>query len=365
MSSRGSKLLVAALGLAMVFGCGGDDDDGGLGPEHVCADPADCRLWEAGQVAGVNFGLSSGFPEGSPATAIALAESNIANNHEFSWRAFEPTRDVYEFTELERRAAIADEAGLPQNAFHFAWENVFLDDFPPWAETITDPDELRAEIRERAEIIFERYPNLAKINVLNEPLQTLGGTGDLEENHFYRVLGAGYVAELFEIVNEAAPDSVELVLNENFVEYFPVKAEGLVRLVRDLLEAGVPIDSVGFQTHLMLTELFDTEPDFALLRSTMQRVADLGVKVWISELDNPVDPARENRFEYQAENYRKAVEACLAVPQCTDIQVWGVQDTRFWFDLEYEDAAALLFDENFQPKPAYFAVREALLAGRP
>lgn len=358
------KFVVSFAALTLIAACS-DGDDSTLTSHHVCADPSDCRLWEAGVVAGVRVGLASHFPEGSRATEIAIAESNIANNHQFSWRQFEPSRDEYRFEELERRARVADENGLPQNAFHFAWDNVFLDDFPDWVGEITDPDELRGEIEERAQIIFERYPKLDKINVINEPLQTLGGAGKLEENHFFQVLGPDYVEQLFEIVEAAAPDEVDLVLNENFVEYFPVKAEGLVRLVRELVESGAPIDSVGFQTHLMLTELLDREPDFELLRSTMQRVADLGVEVWISELDNPVDPSRPNRFTYQAENYRKAVEVCLSMPQCTDIQIWGVEDGGYFFDLGYDDPAALLFDKDFAPKPAYYAVRDALLNGRP
>jgi len=366
MSLNATTGLACLVSLVLVAACGSSGQGPGtITAQEACADPQDCRLWEAGKVAGVNVGLASSFPEGSQATEIALRESNIANNHQFSWRAFEPTRDDYQFDELERRAAVANENDLPQNAFHFAWDNVFLDDFPNWVGEISDPEDLRRQLRERAEIIFERYPNLAKINVINEPLETLGTTGELEKNHFYTVLGPDYIEELFRIVDARAPKRVELVLNENFVEYFPLKAAGLVRLVRGLVEAGVPIDSVGFQTHLMLTELFGTEPDFDLLRATMEQVAALGVNVWISELDNPVDPTRENRFAYQAENYRKVVEACLSVPACTDIQIWGVQDTPFWFDVGYEDAAALLFDENFEPKPAYFAVRDALLKGRP
>ena len=337
-----------------------------LTPAEACVDPEDCRLWEAGKIAGVNVGLATAFPEGSPETDIALMESSIANNHAFSWSSFEPARDQYRFDELERRALIANNNSLPQNAFHFAWENVFLDDMPDWVAEITAPDELLGEIRQRATIIFDRYPNIAKINVINEPLPTLGTSGELEENHFYQVLGPDYIEQLFHLVDAAAPDNVELVLNENFVEYFPEKALGLVDLVRELVAAEAPIDSVGFQTHLMLTEILHREPDFELLRSTMEQVAALGVNVWISELDNPVDPARTDRFEYQAENYRKVVEICLAIPRCTDIQIWGVQDgPSYWFTLPYEDVSPLLFDRDFQPKPAYFAVRDALLRGRP
>ncbi len=361
---RSSLITIILLTLVVVSACS-DGDSGAITSQPACADPANCRLWEAGQVAGVRVGLASGYVEGRK-REIVLAEGNIQVNHAFSWNVIWPERDRWAFEDADRRYAFIEENGMLQAGFHFAWEQVFGDDLPDWVQEVTDPDELRALLRERARTIFERYPNLDRINVVNEPLTTLGTPGGLEQNYFYRVLGPDYVAEIFEIVDAVAPPTTELVLNENLIEYFPSKAEALVRLVAELVDAGVPIDSVGFQTHLMLTEVFNREPDWDLYQRTMEQVAALGVDVWISELDNPVDPARKDRFAYQAENYRRAVESCLSVPNCTDILIWGVEDEdRYWFPLPYDDPAPLLFDRAFAPKPAYFAVRDALLAGRP
>jgi endo-1,4-beta-xylanase len=342
-----------------------DVTPGPLTPLDVCADPDDCRLWEAGRIAGVRMGFATGVPAGRP-RELLLAETNIALNHAFSWNRIWPERERWSFEPADTLMAFHREQGLRTMAFHFAWEQTFLDDLPAWIEKLDDPDELRALLVERAERIFERYPDLDRINVINEPLPTLGGSSEIHENYFFRVLGPDYIAELFEIVDAAAPEDVKLVLNENFVEYLPRKAEALVALVTDLVQRGIPIDSVGFQTHLMLTALFGVEPDWDVYQETMRQVADLGLDVWISELDNPVDPARPDRFAYQAENYARVVEACLSVPRCSDILIWGIQDRpAYWFPLPFDDPAPLLFDQDFDPKPAYFAVRNALLAGRP
>jgi endo-1,4-beta-xylanase len=290
----------------------------------------------------------------------------LKENHAFTRAVIWPERDRWNFAPADRRYELIEAAGMHQAGFHFAWEQVFLDDLPDWVQEITDADELRQVLDERARTIFERYPDLDRINVINEPLSSLGPSMGLEENYFFRVLGPHYVVELFEIVDRHAPEDTVLVLNENFVEYVPRKAEGLVALVAELLDAGAQLDAVGFQSHLMLTEILGREPDFDLLRRTMQRVAELGVDVWVSELDNPVDPSRPDRFAYQAENYRRVVEACLSVDRCTDILVWGLEDRdTYWFPLPYDDPAPLLFDRDLERKPAYFAVREALLAGRP
>ncbi|MEZ5171892.1 MAG: endo-1,4-beta-xylanase [Acidimicrobiia bacterium] len=377
-----SIVVVVVLLLAIVAACdssvdGETDDASGTTPdetpEEACAD-GECRLWQAGEIAGIGVGFHIPADSADSVRRIALDEGNLTSNHAVSWRDTWPERDQPDWEAAEEQYRFAEENDLDQAAYHFAWDQEFLDDLPDsgWVQEVTDPDELREVLRIRARELFARYPEIDKINVINEPLWTLGQSPDLYPNHFFEVLGPDYIAELFEIVDAEAPDHVDLVLNENYVEYFPLKAEALVDLVGDLVAEDVPIDSVGFQGHLMFTELLDREPDIDLLRATMQEVADLGVDVWVSELDNPVEPGTPDRFEYQADNYRAVVEACLAVSRCTDILIWGVADERpLWNHpltagfIGYEDADALLFDADGKPKPASFAVRDALLAGRP
>jgi hypothetical protein len=44
---------------------------------------------------------------------------------------------------------------------------------------------------------------------------------------------------------------------------------------------------------------------------------------------------------------------------------WEVVFPAYWFSLSFDDPAPLLFSQDFEPKPAHFAARDALLAGRP
>jgi GH35 family endo-1,4-beta-xylanase len=48
------------------------------------------------------------------------------------------------------------------------------------------------------------------------------------------------------------------------------------------------------------------------------------------------------------------------------VTVWGLHDGVSWLNWLLEPGLApLLFDEDPQPKPSYFAVRDALATGRP
>ncbi|SER12354.1 endo-1,4-beta-xylanase, partial [Lentzea xinjiangensis] len=109
---------------------------------------------------------------------------------------------------------------------------------------------------------------------------------------------------------------------------------------------GVPIDCVGLQAHLTNTAPSD-------MQANIQRFADLGVDVQITELDI----AGAN----QANAYGAVTRACLAVARCTGITVWGIRDSDSWRTGENP----LLFTSSGAKKPAYTAVLDALNAGGP
>jgi len=137
--------------------------------------------------------------------------------------------------------------------------------------------------------------------------------------------------------------------------------------VSDLVADGVPVHGVGLQTHLA-TAPFDR----AVFQDSIQRIADLGLLVEITELDVPLSPifADARDLQSQARIYREVVEACLAVGNCTGITTWGVHDGSTWLDLQppfntFAPNLPLLFDAAYQPKPAYHAVLAAYAAAVP
>ena len=309
---------------------------------------------EVAAARGLTFGL---FVQGNSELerGLVLEHADATTNHGLSWSVIQPAPGEWNFGPADATYDWAEANGLHQTGFHFAWDQVFLDDLAPWVLDITDPKELRAVLAERADVIFERYPGLDRIDVINEPLEILGG--ELTINHFYEVLGADYIAELFDIVDAAAPADVELIVNENFVEYSPAKADALVALIADLVERKIAIDGVGLQSHFIFGE-----PDWDRYEWVMREIGELGLDVHITELDVPVAPDLPDRLQVQRERYRHAVATCRAVPACRSITVWGVDDGHSWIDgLLGPGQSPLLFDATGNPKPAYAGVLEALL----
>ncbi|MGW1488965.1 endo-1,4-beta-xylanase, partial [Micromonospora parva] len=116
-------------------------------------------------------------------------------------------------------------------------------------------------------------------------------------------------------------------------------------MVRDFKSRGVPIDCVGFQSHLGTSLAGDYQ-------ANLQRFADLGVDVQITELDVMTGGN-------QANIYGAVTRACMNVSRCTGITVWGVRDCDSWRGSDN----ALLFDCNGNKKAAYTNVLNALNAG--
>ena len=130
----------------------------------------------------------------------------------------------------------------------------------------------------------------------------------------------------------------------------------LYDLVASLKRKGAPLDGVGFESHFISGKVPDD------MREVMQRFADLGVDVAVTELDVRMKlPPDAKSLDAQAADYAKVIGACLAVKPCVGITTWGVSDAHSWIPSIFPGyGAALLFDEDDKPKPAFFAAVRAL-----
>jgi endo-1,4-beta-xylanase len=72
-------------------------------------------------------------------------------------------------------------------------------------------------------------------------------------------------------------------------------------------------------------------------------------------------PATPAALQLQAQHYADVVAACLEVPACDMVVLWGFTDLASWIPGFFPGQGdALPFDAAFQPKPAYTALNELL-----
>jgi endo-1,4-beta-xylanase len=73
----------------------------------------------------------------------------------------------------------------------------------------------------------------------------------------------------------------------------------------------------------------------------------------------------DEKLATQADYVTGMLNSCQAVRRCVSFAVWGLDDLHSWVPGVFAgEGAATPFDESYQPKPAYFALRDPL-ARRP
>lgn len=210
-----------------------------------------------------------------------------------------------------------------------------------------------------ATVLRHFHGRIAQWDIVNEPLDLRKPEWD--DSVFYRTLGPEFVAQSFRLAHAADP-SLELVLNEQLQSYDDEHAQLFFDVVRQLRDSGVPIHGVGLQSHVMMEV-----PSVATIESYLRRFTELGLFVEITELDARLRLFSDSPDPYAAQGrfFQEITAACLRVPRCRGITVWGISDRFSWFDSFppfqwMKPNEPLLFDHDGRRKPAYTGVVEAL-----
>lgn len=282
------------------------------------------------------------------AQVLAQQFNSLSPENELKWSFVQPQRGAFDFTKLDRLVGFARQHRMAVKG-HGLISGCCN---PAWLEQIRDPDELRAALTVHFGTIMRRYAGkVDRWDVATEVFSTFGGTG-LDQNYFYRILGPDYLAEVFRIAHAADPNA-KLFLNESLVEYYPAKRQELYDLVADMVRRGVPISGVGLEMH----ETF-SPPEPGVITGIVNSYKALGLRVAITEMDVHLAPLPNNgEFQTQGEIYGAIVNEALNAG-VRDISFWGFTDKYAYTWVP--GAKPLMFDAQYNPKPAFFATWTAL-----
>lgn len=355
--ARTAAVLLLLAMLALVAGGCADAPHTGAAP---CAGTS-CTLRELATALGVNVGAAFVQDNDEPVFRSTLVEHFGSTTAPLYWESTQRTPGAFDFTIPDEVVELAEANGLRVRGHPLVWGRLGL---PAYVRDATSADELRGLLRGQLEAVLGRYRGrIHQYDAVNEPITFLGGddgTGGLDANVFYRLLGPGWVREALDLVHQIDPDA-KLFVNEFGVMAPGPKQERFYALIRDLVAGGAPIAGVGFQGHVRPPFLRDYDPTEAEIEAAVRRFTALGLRVEITEIDVTIDPAAPGALDAQAETYRRLTLGCFRVPGCDGITTWGVTDKYTWIrDFFAVDGAPLLFDASFAPKPAYFAVADAL-----
>lgn len=264
------------------------------------------------------------------------------------WDTIEPTRNTFNYTKGDAIVTFAQQHNMKVRGHTLVWHS----QLPGWVSSLATT-EVQAAMENH--ITNEATHYKGKVfawDVVNEPFND---DGTFRTSPFYNAMGSAYIADALRTAHAADPRA-KLYLNDYNIEGINAKSDAMYNLVKSLKEQGVPINGVGLESHFIL----GTVPSTML--ANMQRFAALGVDVAVTELDDRIQlPATSADLAQQASDYATVVRDCLAVPRCVSISQWGVGDADSWIPGFFAGyGAATMFDENYQPKPAFYATQRVL-----
>ena len=286
-----------------------------------------------------------------------------------------------------------------ENEFHIMHHCLIFPNkyFPSWfSKTNYSANELELIIEKFISEVLNSNDNKNKVdvfNVINE-IFAMGKSGnyrvDGNKKEDCKWMGMGFEKDMSglegnEKINDSHPIFVrkvfdvaskltdaKLEIRDFNIAFGGKKADGMYQLIKHLKNTGVRVDAVGFQCHLNAGINYNYEN----LRKNILRFIDLGVEVYITELDVGLnlwgqggnhkkvsdviktDSDWQWFFEEQNKIYynlvKTAKEAGVKI-----ISDWGFRD-----DIPYggwrKDQKAWMVNKDYSRKGAYYAVLKAL-----
>ena len=291
-------------------------------------------------------------PDAAQYEATASGEFNILTpENQLKFGAVEPQQNTFSFAAGDMHVQFAQTHGMQIHGHNLVWHN----QLPSWLTSKTwTAALLTAVMNNHIDNVVGHYKGKIAIwDVVNEGLND---DGTLRASIWETTIGSQYIALAFQRARAADPNAI-LVYNDFNIETENAKSNALFNLVSGFKRQGVPIDAIGLQMHLTSGGI-----DISSLKANMQRFAQLGLQIYITEMDvrypTPISAAN---LQAQATIYQNVLNACLQQPACKGLQTWGFTDKYSWIPSTFAGQGdALEFDANYSAKPAYFALQTGL-----
>lgn len=274
--------------------------------------------------------------------------------HEAKFCMISSARGEYDFSRFDQLVEFAEENDMVIHGHTLIWHACS----PDWVENGDfSRDEAIEILKEHITTVVTRYKGRIKYwDVVNEVFDGAA----LRDTAWLRFIGPEYIEMAYQFAHEADPDAL-LLYNDYGAEDMNGKSDAIYEMAQDFLNRGIPIHGIGLQSHFNVDSI-----NFTSVAENIARIGELGLEVQFTEVDiKYLGETDDEILRRQARDYYRLLEVCLDAENCTAFIVWGVSDRFSWLrDPAYFDnptVQPLLFSEDYQPKPAYFALMDLLM----
>jgi len=283
------------------------------------------------------------------------------------WGVIHPEPGRYDFGPADELLAFAQRHGHTVFGHTLIWHN----QTPDWVFEDEQGEPLGREalierMREHIHAVVGRYKGRIRAwDVVNEPLENKPASDELlRDSKWRQIIGDDYLDLAYRFAHEADPDAV-LIVNDYWMVNDP-KRSRMVKVVRGMLERGVPVHAIGLQGHWN-----PDEPTAEKLRTMLDELGAVGLPLHVTELDMNMVEGNTEGDPYlgglpadvaaaQAKRYAQWFAVFVEYADRVDrVSFWGPHDGRSWLNSWKGKRTnhPLLFDRDLKPKPAFDAVK--------
>jgi endo-1,4-beta-xylanase len=298
--------------------------------------------------------------------------NTITPANTLKWYIVHPSENVFDFSGGDYVWDFCAATGKRMHGHCLIWYH----DNPPWLNNFNGDSVAWANLfKTHIQTVVTHYKGkAASWDVVNEAFNDDGSLriNDLNHSNSYddgsiwaRHLGRDYVARAFIYAHEADPSAL-LFYNDYGEEWSERKTDSIIAMINSLQVRGIPIHGLGLQMHTNINASEDG------IKKALQKAAATRLLIHISELDIGVNPSNNPLLTFsdalaqrQAEKYAFIVQQykkLIPEKQQYGITTWDVGDADSWLITELKrNDWPLLFNNNYERKPAYFSFRNALI----
>lgn len=282
----------------------------------------------------------------------------VAVDGEIHWDKFRPSPTEFDFSKMDSLVAFAEDNGKTVQAHHLVWTED--DSLPKWLkEGDYDKQQLLDFMKNHIQTVVSRYKGkVGQWTVVNEPFTRAKHIYGLDDWWGDHLGGNGYIDQAFRWAKEADPKAT-LILNDFYNETETAVSDEQYDYMKAAKARGVPIDAIGMQMHVDASR----PPAKEDVIRNIRRFGELGYPTYITEFDIStvaVEGSKEQKLKLEAQIAADVVEACRESGYCKSLTVFGVTDrSRVVKWTAHSRERSLLFTKRLEPKPMYYAFREA------
>ncbi|KAJ7967180.1 Endo-1,4-beta-xylanase [Quillaja saponaria] len=281
--------------------------------------------------------VSKDFPFGS-----AIAKSILGNlpyqnwfvkrfnaavfENELKWYATEPEQGKVDYTIADQMLKFVRANQIIARGHNIFWEDP--KSTPAWVRNLTGP-QLQSAVSSRILSLMSKYKEeFIHWDVSNEMLHF---------DFYEQQLGLNATLQFFETAHQSDPLATLFMNDFNVVETCSdvnSTVDSYISRLRELKQGGVTMDGIGLEGHF-------TTPNPPLIRAVLDKLATLGLPVWLTEVDISKTLYKDTQAIYLEAVLREG----YSHPAVNGIMLWTALDPNGCYQM-------CLTNNDFQNLPA-------------